>query len=92
MIFIDGKPMPVNGKSMLNSAIFIAQNLRPDSEITWFDFEGGEAPTYEGLKAYAEYVLGPFVDKVEKVTRAPSHPEIRLAVAKVCGLGNTIAS
>lgn len=93
MIFIDGKQIPMHGKSQLTSAVFIATHLRPDSVLTWCDVEGGERPSYEGLKSYAEYVLGPFGKKVTLPAShyRPTHPEIRLAVSKMCKVYDTVA-
>lgn len=86
MIFIDGKSLPASGKSMLSTGLFIAQNLRPDSEISYIDLEGGDftMPSYDSLMDYAQICLGVgFTLKRQSPFKFSSYA-IRAAVAKVC--------
>lgn len=59
-ILIDGKSPPAGDRwgrtdNIRNFAYFIATHLRPDSVITWWDFEGTDCqPTYESLRAIAD--------------------------------------
>lgn len=89
LLTIDGKQVPTNPsplrmRSMYDTtmAMFILQNLKPDSVIGWMDLEGLGQPTYDGLMMYAQAAL-PFY-RFYSVTRYIGTLEMRLACAKLC--------
>jgi hypothetical protein len=90
LLTIDGKPVPTSQRSYrmaptydTTMAMFILQNLKPDSVIGWMDLEGLGQPTYEGLMIYAKIAL-PFWREIPKPVRYNLNPEMRVAVLAVC--------
>jgi hypothetical protein len=86
---IDGMPVPQIGggphsKMMPNYipfARFILDNLKPDSVIGYFDFEGfSQAPTYDSLMTFARYILPDYVPP----QRYRGTLEMRQACARLC--------
>lgn len=99
-ISIDGKPLPPPNPRMmtnLNQGLFIKQHLKPDSVISYIDFNGSDfEPTYESLMAYADMMLGTsawYRSSSVPGRMIPAYPQrsflsnylIRAAVAQLCG-------
>lgn len=81
MIYIDGHPLPQFGHTGMNMALFIRRHMTPESNVTFFDIEGGEPPTMEGLKRMSDHILAPF----DRARIAKGRIELRAACAKMCG-------
>jgi hypothetical protein len=88
---IDGIPVPQRTGTLhfkstfgdMPKAKFIIDNLNPDSVIGWIDYEGLEAPTYEGLMMWARMILPNYQRPAPK---PPGTLEMRRACALLCGI------
>lgn len=95
MLAIDGKQPPSCGPRgpghfyMYEYSRWIAENLHPNAEVMYIDFEGiSEMPTYDSLKATAEHFLGKQVfDEIQQrcARLRGDNPKLRAIIGALYG-------